>query len=154
MYIHVIDDQVKKLPYSLRELRQDNPSVSFPEKPSPSLLAEWGVFELVQTQQPSVDYTKNVVSGTPQKINGVWTQKWDIVDASEAEITSRIKNITQDARAERDRRLADTDWMVTKALETNTTIPTELVKYRQALRDVPSQIGFPHTVVWPDKPEV
>ena len=25
--------------------------------------------------------------------------------------------------------------------------------YRQALRDVPSQAGFPHDIVWPTKPE-
>ena len=31
----------------------------------------------------------------------------------------------------------------------------DLVKvYRQALRDVPGQVGFPRSVEWPEKPEV
>jgi len=52
-------------------------------------------------------------------------------------------------RAERDRLLADSDW---------TQVPDAPVDqaawatYRQALRDVPEQAGFPEDVVWPSKP--
>ena len=28
----------------------------------------------------------------------------------------------------------------------------DMKTYRQALRDVPTQAGFPHTITWPTKP--
>lgn len=55
-------------------------------------------------------------------------------------------------RIERDRRLAATDWRVIKAVETNTPLASDWETYRQALRDVPSQPGFPETVTWPVEP--
>jgi hypothetical protein len=57
-------------------------------------------------------------------------------------------------RAERDQLLAKTDWVVTKSYEINTTIPQEWLNYRQALRDIPQQTGFPDNVVWPTAPEI
>lgn len=51
-------------------------------------------------------------------------------------------------RADRDRRLAETDWRFRSDLT-----PSQAWKdYCQALRDVPAQAGFPWEVVWPEKP--
>jgi len=33
-----------------------------------------------------------------------------------------------------------------------TTIPDEWKNYRQALRDVPQQAGFPNDIEWPEEP--
>jgi hypothetical protein len=52
-------------------------------------------------------------------------------------------------RTERDQLLAKTDWM---ALSDNTLTP-DWATYRQALRDVTAQEGFPYSVIWPTKPE-
>jgi hypothetical protein len=54
-----------------------------------------------------------------------------------------------DIRNQRNRLLQDTDWM---ALSDNTMTP-EWASYRQALRDITDQTGFPYSVVWPTKPE-
>ena len=51
-------------------------------------------------------------------------------------------------RIERDSLLADTDWTAS----TDVTMSDEMRTYRQALRDVPSQAGFPDDVTWPVKP--
>jgi len=55
-------------------------------------------------------------------------------------------------RDQRDLRLADTDWVVVYHTEKGTAIPDEWKAYRQALRDVPQQPGFPTEVTWPEKP--
>lgn len=55
-------------------------------------------------------------------------------------------------RAERDTLLAACDWIVTKSLELGEAVPQDWLDYRQALRDVTSQDGFPNTVVWPTAP--
>ena len=53
-----------------------------------------------------------------------------------------------EVREERDALLAETDWWASSDL----TMTAEQTAYRQALRDVPSQEGFPESVSWPTKP--
>jgi len=60
-------------------------------------------------------------------------------------------------RAKRDALLNETDWIVTKAKETGTTIPTAWKTYRQALRDITNglnTVADVEAVVFPEKPEV
>lgn len=52
-------------------------------------------------------------------------------------------------RFERNSLLKDTDWMV---LSDSSQPSQEWLDYRQALRDIPQQEGFPSNVVWPIKP--
>ena len=53
------------------------------------------------------------------------------------------------ARSERDRLITETDWWATS----DRTMTAEQTAYRQALRDVPDQAGFPTDITWPTKPE-
>lgn len=55
-------------------------------------------------------------------------------------------------RAKRDALLNASDWVVTRAFETGESVPAEWAAYRQALRDVPEQAGFPESVTWPTAP--
>ncbi|RHZ91526.1 hypothetical protein D1122_21100 [Cereibacter sphaeroides] len=52
------------------------------------------------------------------------------------------------ARAERDRRLAETDWRTAP----DRPDAAAWAAYRQALRDVPEQPGFPAEIFWPEPP--
>ena len=54
------------------------------------------------------------------------------------------------ARAKRGETIAATDW--TQLPNVPEATREKYVPYRQALRDLPEQPGFPHTVVWPDLP--
>jgi hypothetical protein len=51
-------------------------------------------------------------------------------------------------RAQRDLLLAETDWAVLP----DVTAPAGYLEYRQALRDITAQAGFPENVDWPIKP--
>jgi len=55
-------------------------------------------------------------------------------------------------RAERDRLLADTDWVVVKSQEAGEAVPAAWATYRQALRDLPANTADPANPVWPTKP--
>lgn len=151
MYALINNGVVEKYPYSIGQLRKDNPNTSFPKNPTEELLASWGVHPVQSVQSPAVDYTKNVYEGTPVN-DGVWKQHWVVSDASPEEISSRIEQKKADVRSERDSRLAATDWRVIKHLELNENIPAVWELYRQALRDVPNQSGFPFEVQWPVSP--
>ena len=72
------------------------------------------------------------------------------------------KLIAADVRAERDRRINAVQWRIERyrsqdAANTPTTDAPNtyaaLLAYVQALRDVPSQTGFPSNVSWPTEPQ-
>lgn len=56
-------------------------------------------------------------------------------------------------RAKRDALLAETDLIIIRCAEAGEPVPEEWKAYRQALRDVPEQPGFPEAVNWPEQPE-
>jgi hypothetical protein len=139
--------------YTIGQLRRDNPQVSFPKNIPDATLAEYDVYPLTATDRPQVDYTKNVTEDTQILVEGVWTQVWSITEATADEIAERTLRQEAKVRMTRTQMLDDTDWIIIKAAESGTPVPTEWQTYRQALRDVTTQPGFPHEVVWPTMPE-
>lgn len=73
-------------------------------------------------------------------------------DAREAEVEA-AKPITKAAevRSERNRRLSESDW--TQGKDIPDSVSSAWAVYRQALRDIPTQSGFPWEVNWPAQPE-
>ena len=129
--------------YSIGQLRRYNPNTSFPKSPSDALLAVWDVYPYTVQDQPTVDYMTQTLTPTAlTEIDGAWTQGWDVSNMSVEDAGRNIRN-------QRDNLLQQTDWM---ALSDNTMTP-EWASYRQALRDITAQEGFPFSVVWPAKPE-
>ncbi len=60
--------------------------------------------------------------------------------------------IAAEARAKRDALLAACDWIVSRSVERDESVPADWQAYRQALRDITKQPEFPHQVTWPDPP--
>lgn len=56
------------------------------------------------------------------------------------------------ARQKRDRLIAATDYLVTPDYPIESDRLAKVKTYRQALRDIPEQAGFPRTITWPEKP--
>ena len=129
--------------YSIGQLRRDNPNTSFPKRPSDELLADWSVYPYTVQDQPTVDYMTQTLTQTAlAQVNGAWTQGWEVSNLSVEDAGRNIRN-------QRDNILQQTDWM---ALSDNTMTPA-WASYRQALRDITAQEGFPFSVDWPTKPE-
>jgi hypothetical protein len=150
MFAKIINDVVEKYPYSIGQLRKDNSNVSFPKEPNAETLAAFNTFEVVRTPQPEVDHTQNVGEGVPQKIKGVWTQVWNISNLDEDTLAERTEGRAQQVRDERNYKIAASDWT---QLSDSPVDQEAWAVYRQALRDVPEQAGFPWNVTWPSKPE-
>ena len=53
---------------------------------------------------------------------------------------------------ERNQKLAETDWITNSDVQLENQ--AEWLAYRQALRDISDQPGYPHEVVWPVEPEM
>ena len=58
------------------------------------------------------------------------------------------------ARQERDHLLSETDFYIMPDYPITEEDLEEVKAYRQALRDVPNQEGFPRNVKWPAKPRI
>jgi hypothetical protein len=55
-------------------------------------------------------------------------------------------------RRERNAKLTECDWTQLNDTPLDNPAKVEWTTYRQALRDITAQAGFPHNVVWPVKP--
>jgi hypothetical protein len=119
------------------------------------------VFEGPQATGGTV-YQYSQASGVEQ-IDGKWYTKYVLgpvftdgeTTAVEQEAAYKAQKDAEQAksvRTTRDTKLADCDWRVIKAAETATTLDAAWATYRQALRDVTAQSGFPWTIAWPDAP--
>ena len=60
--------------------------------------------------------------------------------------------LANSARHKRDRLIAATYYLVTPDYPIESDRLAKVKIYRQALRDIPEQSGFPRTITWPDKP--
>jgi len=57
--------------------------------------------------------------------------------------------LCEEARKKRNTLITATDWWALP----DRTMTSEQTAYRQALRDITDQSGFPNTITWPTKPE-
>lgn len=64
------------------------------------------------------------------------------------------EEIAEQVRLERNRRIAATDYLAMPDYPLSDEDKAAVMAYRQALRDVPTQDGFPREVVWPEVPAV
>jgi hypothetical protein len=150
MYVKVTNGMVETYPYSIGQLRKDNRNVSFPANPSNDLLAEYGIYPVVSTPEPAYDMaTQRVVWGVPVFVEGQWTHTWDTVSLSAEEQQSIKQSKENDIRNERNRLLVESDW--TQVLDAPVD-RTAWSSYRQSLRDITDQPGFPWSVTWPVSP--
>lgn len=141
MYIKITNGQPEN--YSIGQLRRDNPNTSFPKSPSDALLAEWGVYPYTVQDRPEYDYLTQTLKQTAlAEVNSAWTQGWEVSNLP-------VEDAGRNIRSQRDSLLSQTDWMALS----DVTMSPEWAAYRQALRDVTAQDGFPYAVIWPTKPE-
>lgn len=119
------------------------------------------VFEGPQASGGTV-YQYSQAAGVEQ-ISGKWYTKHILgpvftdgeTTAAEQEAAykaSKDADQAKSVRTSRDDKLKECDWIVIKNLELNANIPGAWEVYRQALRDIPTQAGFPWTITWPDAP--
>ena len=133
--------------YTLGQLRRDNPQTSFPKLIPDELLASYDVYPYTRPAASEYDnLTWRLIDDEFVNVNGAWMLPYKLealpLDQAERNIRSR-----------RDGLLQQTDWIVIKSYERGQNIPAEWELYRQALRDITAQAGFPYSVEWPTKPE-
>jgi hypothetical protein len=149
------------------EFRKLFPNTSMPQQLSEELLNEFGadvVFEGPQATGGTV-YQYSQRDGVEQ-IDGKWYTKYilgpvftDTTDET-GNVTSAADNETaykaqkdaeqaKSVRASRDEKLKDCDWTQVADAPVDKAV---WATYRQALRDITTQTGFPWSIDWPTNP--
>jgi len=138
---HPVDD------YNFRALF---PAVSFPRYLTPADVEPFGYGMYEYSQYPELGKYQKAIEGAPvKKDDGMWYQQWNVVEMSAQEKLQVDQEKAATVRNTRSFKLSQCDWT---QLPDSPVDGTAWLSYRQALRDVPSQTGFPWDVVWPEEP--
>lgn len=135
------------------EVRSLYPNTSFPKTWTPVLVEELGLDPVFETPAPTTTVYQTASKDGVEQVAGRWVWKWAISEMDDEAKAAKDAEAAKNVRASRDAKLAECDWLVIKAAETGVPLVADWAAYRQALRDVPAQAGFPHNVTWPAKPE-
>jgi hypothetical protein len=132
------------------------PNVSFPASgPSDDFLTEQG-FAKVSAFKDHDRATQKLVN-VAAYYEAPWVYTVKVVDKTAEDIQAETDAQAANVRAQRDRLLAESDWVTIKAVDASADglgvqLPMVWINYRKALRDITVQEGFPWTIVWPEKP--
>ena len=144
------------------EFRAMHPNTSMPQQLSESLINDFGgdvVFEGAQATGETV-YQYSQRDGV-EEIEGKWYTKYVLgpvftdnedVTAAEQEAAYKSMKDEEQAKAVRDQRnqkLAASDWTQVADAPVD---QAAWAAYRQALRDISNQAGFPWNIEWPVQP--
>jgi hypothetical protein len=93
----------------------------------------------------SLDFMPNLISAETGSIGWLW----DGVNLTPPPIQKTTDELQLEARAQRDGLLSASDWT---QVDDAPVDKLAWATYRQALRDIPLQAGFPAIIDWPVKP--
>jgi len=149
------------------ELRAANKNMSFPKAWNSSVHDALNVDPVLEAPAPapSAAYKSVVRNGAVQDGKGNWVYAWkeqemfteytddngdvQTVAAQKAAYdTANTAALAATERAKRTALLMETDHYALA----DVTMTDAMKTYRQALRDVPQQAGFPSSITWPEKP--
>lgn len=127
------------------------PSVSFPRPLTNKDIESFGYAFFKETTKPTPGLYEKVIEGDPIKLeDGSYEQSWIIVEVSSDEKKEIDNHQAFLMREQRNFMLTACDWTQLP----NAPVDSEIwINYRQALRDITLQEGFPHNITWPSKPQ-
>jgi hypothetical protein len=151
------------------QLINENKHISLPSSWTDATLEALGVARVTKTAAPDVSEWQVAIKDGVEEVDGVWREKWvtqemfveyteddedgntvthTVQDQKDAKVAADNAALEATERAKRDELLKATDHYGLS----DVTMSAEMTTYRQALRDVPQQAGFPDTINWPTKP--
>ena len=133
------------------EFRSLHSNTSFPAL-TQEVLNEFGADAVLEGAQPTVERYQFAYRDGVEQINGKWFTKYAVTDLDDEAKASKDAEQAKAVRATRNQMLKESDWtQLADATLSEETI-TAWATYRQALRDISAQSGFPWEIVWPTQP--
>lgn len=154
-FIKLVNNIPTGNPILEQNFRQLFPNTSFPKYYTADVVEPLGYGLYDYRNQPDLDRYQKAVEVTPVRSDeGIWCQTWDVVDMNDEERAQTDANTASENRLKRDYLLQQCDWVIVLHTEKNTTVPSEWLNYRQALRDITTHANWPTLADddWPTKP--
>lgn len=149
-YAFINNGQVEQYPFGINALRKKFPQTSFPKDISKINLSAYNVVVVEATDRPEFDSLTHFLSeGNPTNVGGIWKQVWILNELTEEQKQKVLLAAEKNEREIRNDLLKDSDWT---QLADSSVDKTAWANYRQQLRDIPNQSGFPRNINWPIKP--
>jgi len=145
IYAFTEENKITEYPVYEGEIRMRVTNMSWPVN---GFQPPMGYVEVLFSDMPVVDYTKNITEGSPEFRGNSWHQVWVVTDASQDELAQRVAGAWVEVRGQRNVELQATDWT---QLPDSPADKSAYEVYRQQLRDVTTQ-SDPFNIVWPVKP--
>ena len=141
-------------PYTLDMFREEKRNVSLPRALNNAFLATNNVYPVYTQEKPEHDpiTQATILNANPVYGDDGWTIGWTVKDKTQQQIDQEHQIAAEQARKTRDKLLSDCDWVTVRATDTETPVPQDWLDYRQTLRDITTQTGFPHNITWPTDP--
>jgi hypothetical protein len=134
---------------SENEFRGMFPDTSFPQMLTLEIINNFGGDPILEGAQPIAERYQTVYRDGVEQIDGKWFTKYSLAEMSDDAKAALDSRQARSIRADRNEKLSSTDWT---QLADSTADKQSWATYRQALRDLPAQEGFPWSVVWPVEP--
>jgi hypothetical protein len=131
------------------EFRQLYPNTSFPQQISADTLNDFGADVVLEGPQASPTRYQTAYRDGVEQIDGKWYTKYSVADMDDEAKTAKDTEQAKSVRTTRDEKLKDSDWTQVADAPIDKAV---WATYRQALRDVTAQSGFPWEVTWPTQP--
>lgn len=134
------------------DLARAFPDKSIPVLPSHGDLDALGVDPVFEAPQPVTGRYQFAYRDGVEMIDGTWVKKYSVGPSADDEPAYRDEIDSRQAeqiRSERQIRLEASDWTQVSDAPVD---KSAWAIYRQALRDLPSQPGFPWDITWPTPP--
>jgi hypothetical protein len=136
--------------FDIEPTQWDENNFCFARKLTSEQAENFGVTKLAIVTPPYFNpATQQRNEGPAVLINGVWTQQYVVTALDEEETNIKVLTQAVQVRVERDRLLLLCDWTQVADAPVDKEV---WATYRQALRDITAQAGFPWTITWPDAP--
>jgi hypothetical protein len=118
---------------------------------TPEILAELEANVVLEGPQAQPTRYQTAFRNGIEEISGQWYTKYSVADMDADARTAKDAEQAKSVRTQRDEKLKATDWtQVADAPLDKATWAT----YRQALRDLTKESGFPWDITWPTEPGV
>ena len=151
-YAKIENNLVTEYPLFEGDLENRFPDLKFPMDTHGTPIPE-GYVKVVPKMPPENDFANRYLESLPELVDGVWTTTWTPVPLTEEERTQWHDSVCDNIRNKRNIELLQCDWTQLPDCPLTTEKKSEWSFYRQALRDITNQPGFPFETVWPSKPE-
>lgn len=145
MYAKIANGQIVKFPYTLEDMIADNAEIV--GEPTEEQLEACGA----KLAQPNARPAHSSRTHTFEMACALDANGNPVINYISTEKPIEIASFNM--RDARNSALTRCDWVITRAFEEGTPVPAAYLAYRQALRDLPSQPGFPYDYVWPQEPQ-